>query len=294
MYCMPLQLAEGSEAAGREDAPAKSEEQRCERGTCSLTTIVAISAVSTSLLLLLAVVLLLLAPWQEPAPSLFCFLLMQSDSYEVRLVQEQFDRGVGIFACDEYSAFSDMELPLGSKTDLRAAAIPGPLRVRRDPRYNYALNTRVFLRVWSRVVADAKYRSSSWTVKVDPDTVFLPQRLRERLAEGPAHGAKLSFINCRFGLHGPIEVLSRSAVATLGAGMDRCRLERAVGLDTEGEDMFLSRCLDLLGVLQVEDYGLLSEEACMERPFPCRSGKVAFHPLKEANMFLQCLKQAGG
>mmetsp|Transcript_120974 Transcript_120974/g.376039 ORF Transcript_120974/g.376039 Transcript_120974/m.376039 type:complete len:295 (+) Transcript_120974:64-948(+) len=224
--------------------------------------------------------------------SLFCFALMLSDSYEVSLLRGQFELGAGIFGCDEQAVFSDAEVSLGSGSSGQVQVIPGPLRVGKDPRYNFALNTRVFLRVWDRVFAEGRFERCGWTVKADPDTVFLPGRLRQHLLQGPSPESAVSYVNCRLGLHGPLEVFSRAAVEALLPGLQRCRRERAAGLDTEGEDMFLARCMELLGVQQIQDFGLLSEEACMEQPFPCLSGKVAFHPLKEVGRYFQCLRQA--
>mmetsp|Transcript_11068 Transcript_11068/g.22914 ORF Transcript_11068/g.22914 Transcript_11068/m.22914 type:complete len:289 (-) Transcript_11068:98-964(-) len=231
-------------------------------------------------------------PWtSEQRPSLFCFVLMLSDTYEALLLKEQSEQGAGVFGCDDYSVFSDTDQPLGS-TAVRPEVVPGPLHVAKDPRYNFALNTRVFLRVWERVFARAAFARRDWTVKVDPDTVFLPGRLREHLRRGPSPRQRVFLVNCRFGLHGPLEVLSRPAVSALEAGLRRCRAERAAGLDTEGEDMYLAACLKLLGVRGVEDFGLLSDAACMERPFPCTSGRPAFHPLKRVDKYRRCLAQA--
>jgi len=249
---------------------------------------------------LTAVILLVFRPWasnpslQANGPSLFCFALMLSDSYEVALLSQQFDKGVSLFGCNGYSVFSDAALQLGRLRPLVSEIIPGPLRVDTDPRYNFALNTRVFLRVWDRVFTEGKFRDYDWTVKVDPDTVFLPSRLREHLSWNPPPGDGVMYVNCPrdFGFHGPLEVLSRQAVELFRAGTGRCRRERAAGLDKEGEDMFLAACLELLHVDRVKDFGLLSDEACMEHPFPCYSGKVAFHPLKRADKYFECLAQA--
>lgn len=231
-------------------------------------------------------------PWTpEQSPSLFCFVLMLSDTYEVLLLKEQSEQGAGVFGCEDYSVFSDTDRRLGS-TAVRPEVVPGPLHVAKDPRYNFALNARVFLRVWERVLARAAFARHDWTVKVDPDTVFLAGRLREHLRRGPSPRGRVFLVNCRFGLRGPLEVLSRPAVGALEGGLRRCRAERAEGLDTEGEDVYLAACLGLLGVRGVEDLGLLSDENCMEQPFPCTSGKAAFHPLKRVDKYLHCLAQA--
>jgi len=91
--------------------------------------------------------------------------------------------------------------------------------------------------------------------------------------------------NCKWGLHGPIEVLSRRAVATFAAGLPRC-----VSLLSHpwGEDKFLDQCLQLLGVIRDNEYSLLSETACGEQPAPCGTSNVAFHPFKSIQSYFTC------
>jgi len=91
--------------------------------------------------------------------------------------------------------------------------------------------------------------------------------------------------NCKWGLHGPIEVLSRRAVATFAAGLPRC-----IELLSHpwGEDKFLDQCLQLLGVNRDNEYSLLSETACGEQPAPCGTSNVAFHPFKSIQSYFTC------
>lgn len=58
----------------------------------------------------------------------------------------------------------------------------------------------------------------AWVVKLDPDTVFIPERLGPILPSGSPR----AFIqNCNEGLHGPIEVISREALKRLGLEEER-------------------------------------------------------------------------
>jgi len=91
--------------------------------------------------------------------------------------------------------------------------------------------------------------------------------------------------NCRFGLHGPIEVLSREAVATYISGADRCE---AIQEKPFGEDEYLRRCLDKLGVRRVDEFSLLNEQACGVLPVICTSAHVAFHPFKSTGGYFGC------
>lgn len=91
--------------------------------------------------------------------------------------------------------------------------------------------------------------------------------------------------NCKWGLHGPIEVLSRRAVATYAAGLPRC-----VDLLSHpwGEDKFLDQCMQQLGVTRTDEYSVLSETACGEQPAPCGTANVAFHPFKSIQSWFTC------
>merc|ERR1712113_1211728 len=101
------------------------------------------------------------------------------------------------------------------------------------------------------------WRSHPWTVKVDPDTVFLPGRLRTRLKALRAPERQAIYIrNCNmsFGFFGAIEVLSRSAVSKLAASIADCQ-RTMVGLS--GEDGWMRECLDAIGVGHMDDFDIL-------------------------------------
>merc|ERR1719436_1958299 len=102
--------------------------------------------------------------------------------------------------------------------------------------------------------------------------------------EGLIHAA-MYLINCRFGLHGPIEVLSREAVVTFMENRNQCEEIRA---KPYGEDKYLDKCLQVLGVRRILEHSLLSEIACGNQPPDCASAHVAFHPFKDARKYLDC------
>merc|ERR1712183_574639 len=90
-----------------------------------------------------------------------------------------------------------------------------------------ALNTAIIIKVWEHVLQDGRPFRYDWTVKVDPDTVFLAQRLRDVVGSFGLHehleaknGAYFS--NCQFGLHGAVEVFSRKALDIYATGNARC------------------------------------------------------------------------
>merc|ERR1719454_741985 len=135
---------------------------------------------------------------------------MLPDGYEFELLQEQLRRKVGLFSCDAYSVLSSRELELS----------PGPPRVVTEI-VPGSLKCEIFVRVWKKVASIGTWRQHDWTLKLDPDCVFLPWRLQSRLKGGSADD-KVYINNFKEGLHGPIEVLSRKAMEVYDGGMERC------------------------------------------------------------------------
>jgi len=119
--------------------------------------------------------------------------------------------------------------------------------------------------------------------------------------------------NCKWGLHGPIEVLNRLGMQAFLAGQSQCSdirddamqpqpvywhplLKRYAGDDEEhsfGEDEYARRCLPRLGVQKIDEFSLLTEKACGAEVYPCNSGAVAFHPFKQADAYFECARLAG-
>mmetsp|Transcript_78534 Transcript_78534/g.163164 ORF Transcript_78534/g.163164 Transcript_78534/m.163164 type:complete len:635 (-) Transcript_78534:203-2107(-) len=296
-----------------------------------------------------------------PNVSLYCFALMMPFGYEPGLLKEQEHQKVGIYACDEHTVFSNQTILMsGEESPVEISMVPGSLAVAYGGRWMTALNTGVFNRLWMEVIKLGRYRYHDWIVKVDPDAVFFPSRLRELLrhkspyhdpevqrrvpepksmkcgtcglkghdaescashvrkwqseghtckkslelaARPPPHdcgcecddfacdlpGSAVYLNNCKWGLHGPIEVLSRRAVATYAAGLPKC-----VDLlqNPWGEDKFLDQCMQQLGVTRSNEYSLLSETACGEQPAPCGTSNVAFHPFKSIQSYFMCWQYA--
>merc|ERR1712194_658085 len=92
-------------------------------------------------------------------------------------------------------------------------------------------------------------------------------------------------INCKWGLHGAIEVMSRKAVEIYVDGAERCEelLEHEWG-----EDQYLDSCMNKLGVVSVNEFGLLTETECGEAVDPCKGTDVVFHPFKTVDRYFKC------
>lgn len=222
--------------------------------------------------------------------TLFCFSVMVSWGYEPKLVAMQSSARGSIFACDASAVYSDKEVELDDG-NVKTRRVEGTdLKCHKGGIFNTLLNTPVFKKVWEQVVTDGVFKHYDWTIKVDCDAVFFPDRLR-MLISGPAlvnaqAGRGVFLNNCAFGLHGPIEVMSNMALTTYAKGFEECD-------DPPQEDVYLQACMNKLGAKQVNQFTLLSEEACRTPNWQtCQSSHVSFHPFKDIDAYQACQTRA--
>lgn len=240
------------------------------------------------------------APIRGGETTMYCFALMRPHSYEQDLLATQFKNGASIFACDKYDVFSNEVLEV--YPGLNSRLVDSSLECSQGGEFGTALNLDIFIEVWKQVIVRGAYKEVAWTVKVDPDAVFLVQRLRMYLpdhSEEPlTNGVYLN--NCKYGLHGPIEVFSRRAVELWARGWNKCKQhfqEKCQGDCFWGEDIFVDQCLStVLKVRRDNDFRLLVEDHC-DPPQGWESCKdqsyVVFHPFKTALAYMDCLTKAG-
>lgn len=208
--------------------------------------------------------------------------------YEDALVQNQRSTKQGIFACDE--------------SDVLWANV-----VNEGPWRSFA-NTDIFLAIWDEVFKKGTYARHDWTVKLDPDAVFLPDRLKIHLKSlgAPKDTALfLKNINFKFGFMGALEILSTKAMDKYHEGKEQC----AKFLGHEGgEDFYMMSCLTALGVSHMRDDSLLNDKyalgdaACraagtctydVRDTSPCNNqASVAFHPYKDVSVWNECHQRA--
>lgn len=241
-------------------------------------------------------------------PSLFCFALMMPTGYEPQMIAHQLRSGVGMFGCDAFAVYSNttVKVPPGDVVEtMQITAIPigGTLEVPIGGKYQVRLNKDIFARVWNSIVKDGRPWYHDWTVKIDIDAVFLPERLRGilRTLQPPnglagADGGDLVFLkNCHYTLYGAIEVLSRGALWALHQRGDQVCSTGAAGA-AKVEDRYINECLKQLGARKVEAYNVLNDAHChdpaLNSPFPCYSGEASFHPFKDWDSWVNCYNQA--
>merc|ERR1712014_379838 len=131
-------------------------------------------------------------------------------------------------------------------------------------------------------------------VKADPDTVFLPERLRARLSAQPVASTGIYIEHCKevsFGFFGSLEVISKIGAKILFENVEKCYTSElpwktdqiATKYGWYGEDLFAQRCMDLHG-----------EKKWVPEPVRCshRDTSVAFKPLKSPKDHFACLSAA--
>lgn len=169
----------------------------------------------------------------------------------------------------------------------------------RSPRTAHGqLSTKAFALLWHHVVQQGEFRFAAWSVKVDPDCVFFPDRLQVLLG-GPEHrepssGSGMFLLSCarRYSVEEPLQVLSRDAVAHYGGSAERCReLQRK---HPREPDAYVQRCLLLLGASEREAWNLLSSTGCLEETegVDCGGTLVSYHPMPTVNEYRNCMQES--
>merc|ERR1712232_661044 len=144
--------------------------------------------------------------------SIFCWSLVVPNSYEEALLEFQEAETASIFACDGWAVYSNISKAIGQ--GITTTAVHTSLEVKFGGDSYTALNSWIFIAVWKKVIDEQRHADFSWITKVDPDAVFFPERLRPIVA---AHRNAGYINNCKYGLHGPIEVIAASALKVLEA-----------------------------------------------------------------------------
>lgn len=262
------------------------------------------------------------SPSSQATATLFCWVMVLAGSVEPWLVAVQMRRNTGVFGCNAYSVFSDDEVDMGrgpggewfKPVVLRGPkAWKGPVPGSSEEAWH---NTVVFERAWKRIYQDGLYSTADWSVKVDPDTAFLPGILQKQIVErynSTEFMKKLDptmptyLLNCKqwYSFQGPLEILSASAADKFFGGIDECKA--GLSWNDWGEDWFVEHCVNFLGLQKREGFGLLDDMYCeseyrgkghtylqefLDNGPTCNDGRPAYHPYKTVSDMSRCLEQA--
>jgi len=217
--------------------------------------------------------------------TLFCFEVTVPSEADI-LDQTRQDSS-GIFACDDYMVLRGSTAGRGQGGSAN-----------KDMTASWT-NVQPFLDAWAMVAEDGRYKEHSWTVKVDPDAVFVPQQLKKWLT-GKEPDSKGSYVSTcgtcesNSGFYGAMEVMSRVAAQRYVESALRCKAEFGdVAMNGWGEDLFAQRCMNLVGVTCWDDsaHSLVCDKLCGCWD-GCPAGKAAYHPFKAIDEFRECTSQA--
>jgi len=233
-------------------------------------------------------------------PSLLCFTVMRGASEEA-LVLMQLEHRASLFACDDAVVFSNGSRVLGLNGEKQVSTwnIPVPAVSTTSQVVNGRVqasytNAAIFVVAWDALLNQgALIWSHDWVVKVDPDTVFFPDRLRLHVS---AHqDTNTYFTNCQPEestyprLFGSLEVFSKEAMKTYSSNKWRCT--GAFDMHNMSESSWMMSCLDTLGVGRIFDSSLLGDSRCS--PADCSDWtRVSFHPYKDVSSWSACLDEA--
>mmetsp|Transcript_30067 Transcript_30067/g.59802 ORF Transcript_30067/g.59802 Transcript_30067/m.59802 type:complete len:211 (+) Transcript_30067:3-635(+) len=203
-----------------------------------------------------------------------------SDSEEANLTLFQYEKHISIFSCDAWKVFSD-----GSMDPVLATNL-GDIESKWAS-WNSWENTDVFIRAWAALFREGTWSRYAWTVKVDPDTVWFPDRLHTHLS-GLKSNEPLYVRNTGAMMLGPIEVFSAGAMDRLGGNMRRLCMQNKE--DFKGEDGWIENCLRTCGVpdKQYKDFLVFNDH-----PTACNNKfGVALHASKTVPEYIQCFVDA--
>lgn len=264
------------------------------------------------------------------APTLFCFVLMSDRAFEQRLLAMQHYHGLGIFACNGWQIFSngsgnavpwlEQDQPVKFSTFFLNSSITAEFHS------GSVQNTPLFLSIWRRIFREKRYLRFDFTVKLDLDTVFFPDQLRQVLrrhckgqfCEADMVHFRQNLTHCfrdqpwrirhfapimmdHAAMLGPIEVISRRGVAKFARYFFVCKAEYAQALRrdifgdlwSEHEDVFVDRCMTRIGIKARVEHHLLQHMWNKGASVPyCTPGVVAYHPYKTVERHLRCYSQA--
>jgi len=258
-----------------------------------------------------------------PGLRFFCFAFYTADmgttkpNYELSLIRTQLFLGASIFGCPKWAVYSDVDTWLSPGPPLlkttKVYDVDGEFHIlRRKDTGSYA-NTAMHYQAWLDIRNHKLASGSDWVIKSDIDAVFLPQRLLDTLKGYKVPSGGVYIENCKkvmFGFFGHLEVVSSEAFSAFLSSLESCKSSLDwKGQDPDwkygpwGEDLFMQRCMDKIGVSKVSNFTLTTNGACkadlpkelqhakgLKWKPDCTSTKtISLHPFKKTDEYFQCL-----
>merc|ERR1711920_492443 len=225
-----------------------------------------------------------------PAETMFCWSVYTQNtgstkkSHEKDLLEEQLKKKVSIFACNAYAVYSDAQVSLGGGlSTIKVEDKEGDFHFAKRKTTGSWVNTGMFKQIWKRLSDAGTYKKYDWTVKVDPDAVFVPARLVSRIRWLPRLANGIYLDKCNTAIPWKVGV-------------------KGGEYGPMGEDLFAEKCMEKNGVSKVEAFDISIDGACpADRPGNLKKSKhwhgnckdvvsaAAIHPFKKVSDYFECL-----
>lgn len=204
---------------------------------------------------------------------------LEARTDEHALVGQMQQNKMSVFACDAFEVLEGGVAP----------------RAQENENWKSVANTDIFIQIWDQIKANGKFWHYDWTVKVDPDAVFFPERLKMHLGKlKPPKDAAVYIKNCdfKFGFMGSLEIFSMKAMERFHDKGEQCKAK--IGHEG-GEDFYMMTCMDALGVNTMKDSTVLNDKytstahLVLDDTSPCNDGWTAsFHPYRTTAVWMAC------
>jgi hypothetical protein len=237
------------------------------------------------------------------SPSIFCWSLFMTTSYENSIMKRQAETGTGIFQCDDWAlltATAPAGTVIGKTPDGVEAKTLHVVNAEITRSVDgTAGNAKLFINCWNSLLDDGRWKNYAWIIKVDPDAVIVPDRVRTHLR--PHVMENVYVVNCnKFPnspnfpmMYGSVEIYSYRAIETYARNFGSCLKDMGMMLPQWGEDYFMTHCLDHIGVGRISDFVSVGDNVCTGGS--CSDAAFsAFHPFKTVDSWQQCWDQAMG
>merc|ERR1712217_463521 len=239
---------------------------------------------------------------------------------ELALLRTQLSLGASIFGCPKWAVFSDVQemLSPGPPTPLstiKVEDVDGDFHLFKRKKTGCWVNAMMHYQAWKTMRDKNMYSDSDWVIKSDVDAVFLPIRLLKTLNgyKVPAGGVYVE--NCKkvmYGFFGNLEVVSVDAFKSFASNLESCKgsldwkgTDPGWKFGPYGEDLFMQKCMDKIGVPKVSNFTIVSDGMCKydveylgtylkkgkyTYSPTCDDAKtVSYHPLKKPADYFTCL-----